>query len=88
MTIPVVSTPNVLGGKPRAEGTRVGVHQVGSLVHEHGRSRAAVTEEFGLTADEVDAAIEYYESNPDETEAIAAEANATRDRLTDVSRAP
>ncbi|TKX83387.1 DUF433 domain-containing protein, partial [Halorubrum sp. SS5] len=39
-------------------------------------------------ADEVDAAIEYYESNPDETEAIAAEANATRDRLTDVSRAP
>ncbi|WP_424014982.1 DUF433 domain-containing protein [Halorubrum xinjiangense] len=88
VTIPVVSTPNVLGGKPRVEGTRVGVHQVGSLVREHDWSTAAVAEEFGLTADEIDAAIEYYESNPDEMEAVAAEADATRDRLTDVSRAP
>lgn len=88
VTIPVVSTPNVLGGKPRVEGTRVGVHQVGSLVREHDWSTAAVAEEFGLTADEIDAAIEYYESNPDEMEAIAAAADATRDRLTDVSRAP
>lgn len=86
VTIPVVSTPNVLGGKPRVEGTRVGVHQVGSLVREHDWSRAAVAEEFGLTADEIDAAIEYYESNPDEMEAVAAEAEATRDRLSDPSR--
>ncbi|QWC20235.1 DUF433 domain-containing protein [Halorubrum sp. 2020YC2] len=88
VTISVVSTPNVLGGKPRVEGTRVGVHRVGSLVREHDWSTAAVAEEFGLTADEIDAAIEYYESNPDETEAIAAEAEANRERLTDVSRAP
>ena len=88
VTIPVVSTPDVLGGKPRVEGTRVGVHQVGSLVCEHAWSTAAVAEEFGLTADEIDAAIEYYESNPDEMEAIATAADATRDRLADVSRAP
>ena len=88
VTISVVSTPNVLGGKPRVEGTRVGVQRVGSLGREQDWSTAAVAEEFGLTADEIDAAIEYYESNPDETEAIAAEAEANRERLTDVSRAP
>ena len=86
VTIPVVSTPNVLGGKPRVEGTRVGVQQVGSLVREHDWSTAAVAEEFDLTGDEIDAALEYYESNPDEMEAVAAEAEATRDRLSDASR--
>jgi uncharacterized protein (DUF433 family) len=88
VSIPVVSTPNVLGGKPRVEGTRVGVYQIGSLVREHEWSMAAVAEEFDLTADEIDAAIEYYESNPDEVDTIAADANATRERLTDSSRAP
>ena len=85
VTIPVVSTPNVLGGKPRIEGTRVGVYQVGSLIREHDWSTAAVAEEFDLTADEIDAALEYYESNPDEMEAIAERATATRDRLSDRS---
>ncbi|MGQ3330219.1 DUF433 domain-containing protein [Halorubrum sp. FL23] len=88
VTIPVVSTPNVLGGKPRVEGTRVGVHQVGSLVREHEWSTAAVAEEFDLTADEIAAALEYYEANPDEMEAIAEKAAATRERLDDLSRAP
>ena len=87
VTIPVISTPNVLGGNPRVEGTRVGVHQVGSLVHEHDWSTAAVAEEFDLTADEIDAALEYYESNPDEMETIAERAAATHDRLSDRSRA-
>lgn len=87
VTIPVVSTPDVLGGKPRVEGTRVGVQQVGVLVREHGWSTAAVAEAFDLTADEIDAALDYYESNPEEMDAIAAEAAATRDRLGDSSRA-
>ncbi|MFC7324131.1 DUF433 domain-containing protein [Halorubrum rutilum] len=88
VTIPVVSTPNVLGGKPRIEGTRVGVYQVGSLVRGHDWSTAAVAEEFDLTADEIDAALEYYESNPDEMEAIAEEETEMRERLEDLSRAP
>lgn len=86
VTISVVSTPNVLGGKPRVEGTRVGVQQIGSLVHEHDWSTVSVAEEFDLTADEIDAALEYYESNPDEMDAIAERAAATRDRLSDRCR--
>ncbi|MDB2239268.1 DUF433 domain-containing protein [Halorubrum ezzemoulense] len=59
VTIPVVSTPNVLAGKPRVEGTRVGVHQIGSLIREQGWSTAAVAEAFDLTPDEIDAALTY-----------------------------
>ncbi|TKX41350.1 DUF433 domain-containing protein [Halorubrum sp. CGM4_25_10-8A] len=88
VTIPVVSTPNVLGGKPRVEGTRVGVHQIGSLVREHGWSTAAVAEAFDLTPDEIDAALAYYEANPQEMDAITTEANRFRKRLADESRAP
>lgn len=88
VTIPVVSTSDVLGGKPRIEGTRVGVQQLGALVHEHGWSTTAVADEFDLTADEIDAALEYYDANPEEMAAIADEAAATRDRLHETSRAP
>lgn len=88
VTIPVVSTPNVLGGKPRVEGTRVGVHQIGSLIRERGWSTAAVAEAFDLTPDEIDAALTYYEANPQEMDAISTEANRFRERLADESRAP
>jgi uncharacterized protein (DUF433 family) len=88
VTIPMVSTPDVLGGKPRIEGTRVGVQQLGALVHEHGWSTTAVADEFDLTADEIDAALEYYDANPEEMAAIADKAAATRDRLHETSRAP
>ena len=70
VTIPVVSTPNVLGGKPRVEGTRVGVHQIALLVREHEWSPAAIAEAFDLTPDEIDAALTYYEANPREMDAI------------------
>ncbi|QCC48873.1 DUF433 domain-containing protein [Halobellus limi] len=88
VTIPVVSTPDVLGGKPRIEGIRVGVQQLGALVREHGWSTTAVADEFDLTADEIDAALEYYDANPDEMAAIADEAATTRERLRETSRAP
>jgi len=88
VTIPVVSTPNVLGGKPRVEGTRVGVHQIGLLVREHGWSPAAIAEAFDLTPDEFDAALTYYEANPQEMDAITTEANQFRERLADEGRAP
>jgi uncharacterized protein (DUF433 family) len=70
VTIPIVSTPDVLGGKPRIEGTRVPVHQVGHLVHEQAWSHGRVADQFGLTADEVEAALEYYADHPEEMAAL------------------
>lgn len=88
VTIPIVSTPDVLGGEPRIEGTRVGVYQVGVLVREHGWSRTTAADEFDLTAAELDAALEYYDSHPEEMGAIGTQHDATAERLRDRSRAP
>jgi uncharacterized protein (DUF433 family) len=88
VTIPIVSTEGVLGGKPRIEGTRVGVHQVGTLVRETGWSRVKVADQLGLSEDEIDAALEYYDTRPEEMAAIEAERSETVARIRERSRAP
>ena len=83
VTIPIVSTPDVLGGKPRIEGTRVPVHQVGYLVREREWSRQRVVDQFGLTADEVEAALEYYDDHTEEMAAFVDAARRTYDASVD-----
>lgn len=78
VTIPIVATDDVLGGKPRVEGTRVAVDQVGALLREEGWTRETILSEFGLTAAELDAAVAYYDAN-------AAEMQRLRDRRQDVA---
>ena len=87
VTIPVVSTPDVLNGTPRIEGTRISVQRVGALVREHGWSRGAITDEFDLTVDEISAALGYYDAHPEEMDRIATQRDATHDRLRASSRA-
>lgn len=87
VTIAVVATEGVLGGKPRIEGTRVGVFQVGSLIRDHDWSRATVADELDLSADEIDAALEYYDANPEEMDVIHEDREATYRRLRQQSRA-
>lgn len=86
--IPIVSTPDVLGGKPRIEGTRIGVHKVGTLVRENDWSYDEVCEAFDLSPDEVEAAVEYYDDHPDEMAQIRADMEATFERIREQSRAP
>lgn len=83
VTIPIVSTPDVLGGKPRVEGTRLAVDQLGRLIHEAGRSRSDVLDAFELTAAELDAALEYYDAHPEEM----ADIRRSREELTAELRA-
>ena len=87
VTIPVVSTPDVLNGTPRIEGTRVSVQRVGTLVREHGWSRGTVSDEFELTADEISAAVEYYDTHPEEMERIAERREKAYEKLSKSSRA-
>jgi len=81
VTIPVVSTPDVLNGTPRIEGTRVSVQRVGTLVREHGWSRGKVSDEFELTVDEISAALEYYDTHPEEMDRIAERRENTYEQL-------
>lgn len=88
MTIPIVATEGVLGGKPRIEGTRIGVYQVGTLVRETGWSRAEVAEQLGLSDDEIDAALDYFDTHPDEMAAIGEARAETVERIRERGRAP
>lgn len=59
-TVQIVSTPDVLGGKPRIEGRRISVHQIADL-HEHlGWTVAQIAQSYDLTFAEIYAALSYY----------------------------
>ncbi|WP_375140825.1 DUF433 domain-containing protein [Salinarchaeum laminariae] len=60
-TVRIVESPDVLHGKPRVKGTRVGVLEVGEFVHRHGQSVEDVVQEFDLDRAKAEAALEYYE---------------------------
>ncbi|MEZ3115738.1 DUF433 domain-containing protein [Halobaculum sp. MBLA0147] len=88
VTIPIVATEEVLGGKPRIEGTRIGVYQVGTLRRDAGWSREELAVEFDLDDDEIDAALEYYDTHSDEMAAIEASREEAVSAIRDRSRAP
>jgi uncharacterized protein (DUF433 family) len=61
----IVSTPEVLGGKPRIEGRRIGVLHVVDEI-QSGRTPEEVTTQFDLTLGEVHTALAYYHEHPEE----------------------
>jgi uncharacterized protein (DUF433 family) len=61
----IVSTPEVLGGKPRIEGRRIGVLHVVDQI-QSGRRPEEVTTQFDLTLGEVHTALAYYHEHPEE----------------------
>jgi uncharacterized protein (DUF433 family) len=82
-----VKTPDVLHGKPRLDGTRVGVLQVGELVREHNWSDEKVGEQLGLDAAQVRAATEYYDEHPELMETLRAQKEARQQSIAEQSRA-
>jgi uncharacterized protein (DUF433 family) len=86
--IEIVKTPDVLGGKPRIEGVRVGVLQVGDLVRELNEDVETVMAELRLSREQVEAALDYYDDHPDEMDTLRAQREATFRRIREQSRAP
>lgn len=86
-TVRIVTTPEVLHGKPRIEGTRIGVLQVGTLVREGGRSVSDIVDGFDLDEAEVRAALEYYDKHPEVMETLRAQKEARRQAIRRESRA-
>lgn len=81
-----MKTPEVLHGKPRIDGTRVGVLQIAELVREDGWSVEAVTEQFDVDAKQVEAALAYYDGHPELMETLRAQRAASRAEIRDRSR--
>jgi uncharacterized protein (DUF433 family) len=86
-TVRIVKTPDVLHGKPRIEGTRVGAFQVGDLVRREGVPVADAAREFGLDREQVVAAVEYYDEHPELMETLRAQREAGRRSIRQESRA-
>lgn len=86
-TVRIVKTPEVLHGKPRIEGTRIGVFQVGEFVRQRGLSIDQVTAQFGLDSEQARAALEYYDGHPELVETLRAQHRAGVRSLREASRA-
>lgn len=66
----IVSTPEVLGGKPRIGGRRIGVHQVVSLVVDGDLTPEEMAVRYDLELADIHRAITYYYDNPEEIRAV------------------
>ena len=86
-TVRIVKTPDVLHGKPRIEGTRIGVLQVGELVRRQGWTVDDVTREFDLDTEQVRAALDYYDDHPELVETLRAQAESSSRSVQEQSRA-
>ena len=68
----IVKTPGVCGGKARVENTRIGVHDVVSLLH-NGETVDSVTRQLpGLTRAQVYECLAYYEDHLAEVDYLVA----------------
>jgi uncharacterized protein (DUF433 family) len=85
-TVRIVKTPDVLHGKPRIDGTRVGVFHLGTLVREREWSVDDAAAEFDLDTSQVRAAVEYYDEHPELMETLRAQEEARQQAIQEQSR--
>lgn len=85
-TVRIVKTPDVLHGKPRIEGTRVGVFQLGEAVRRHDWSVREAAEQFDLDTAQVRAAIEYYDEHPELMDTLRTQQQARKQSIASESR--
>lgn len=69
----IVSTTDTLGGAPRIEGRRIGVHHIAARVVDGGEAPMAVAAEYELDIADVHRALTYYYDNPEEMRRVQAE---------------
>ena len=78
----IVTTSDTLGGAPRIEGRRIGVHHIGARVVDGGESPMTVAAEYDLDIADVHRALTYYYDNPEEMHRVQAERQSVPDEAT------
>lgn len=85
----IVKTPETLGGKPRIDGTRIGVFMLDESIREGGQTIADVLEGYPhLSREQVEAALAYYDAHTEAMDVIRTQREAAKDRLREHSLAP
>lgn len=88
ITVDIVKTPDVLHGKPRIEGTRIGVFMLGESIREGDQSIEEILEGYpDLNHEQIEAALDYYDHHQKEMDALRAEEEEIIERLCERSRA-
>ena len=75
----IVKTEDILGGDPRIEDHRIGVHQIYQRYVEGNETPEAIATSYDISVAEVHTALAYAFSNPDEMRAIEARNQARYD---------
>lgn len=83
----IVSTDDVLGGAPRIEGRRIGVHHVAARVVDEGESPEQVAADYDLEIADVYRALAYNYDHAEELRTVAADRESVPDGF-DVVREP
>lgn len=83
----IVSTDGVLGGAPRIEGRRIGVHHVAKRIIDAGEAPEQVAADYDLEIVDVYRALVYYYDHSEEMRRVQAERQSVPDDLT-VIRGP
>ncbi|WP_159902708.1 DUF433 domain-containing protein [Salinirussus salinus] len=87
-TVEIVRTPDVLHGKPRVEGTRIGVFTLGAAA-EGGATVDALLDDYpALDRAEVEAALDYYDAHPELMDYIRMQKETRKQEFAEQSRAP
>lgn len=88
-TSAIVKTSDVLGGKPRIDGTRIGVHMIGESIREGTHTVGTILAGYpDLSREQVEQALGYYDEHPEEMAEIRQRKEASKQRLIEESRAP
>ena len=83
----IVSTPHTLGGAPRIEGRRIGVHHIAKQVLHAEVAPAQVAADYDLDLADVYRALTYYYDHPDEMRAVRKQRQSIPERM-DVIESP
>lgn len=78
----IVSNDDVLGGAPRIEGRRIGVHHIAKRVIDAGERPERVAAEYDIDIADVHRALTYYYDNPDEMREMQAARQSVPDERT------
>lgn len=88
-TVEIVKTPDILHGKPRIEGTRIGVFMLGEGIREGGWTVEETLASYpDLTRTEITAALDYYDDHPEAMDVIRTRREAIKRGVREQSRVP
>ncbi len=84
----IVRDPDILGGEPRIEGSRVGVRHIGARVIDSGQSPAHVADQLDLSISSVYEALAYYYEHLEEIRQFQRENETAFERVRESALPP